>query len=188
MYNSKILKIVFLSIVTLTILCNNIYPNENTQSASSKIKSIEGVYKYRFVNEYADGEKYESEDIVEIVGYSPDAIYFRVELKFANAHSCGIYGIAKYSEGSFIYKEKHGAISGSACTVKISADAKELKITDAIDENSASTCSYHCGARGSLGNYKIDIKKKRKIRYLPIIFESNQYKAAVDKYNEFPTN
>lgn len=154
--------------------------------AASEIRKIEGVYKYRFVNGYVDGKKCESEDIIEIVGYQPDSIYFRVELNFANYHSCGIYGIAKFSEGYFLYKEKHGLITGNTCAIKISSDAKNLKITDMVDKNSESTCHYYCGARGSLSHYDIDIKKKRKIRYLPIILKSNQYRAAVDEYNAVP--
>ncbi|GGY77937.1 hypothetical protein GCM10011613_23160 [Cellvibrio zantedeschiae] len=156
-----------------------------------KINSIEGVYKRRFENMLYDGsgEKFTSEDVVEIVRYSSDAVYFRAALKFANGHACSIWGIAKYDNGSYIYKSNEKPIVSEMqpCTLKISSDNEYLTLTDTLTEDSSGTCRQHCGARGSLSNYKIAISQKRKIRYMPIILKSVQYSESVSAYNEAST-
>src|ERR1700741_5291965 len=96
-------------------------------SASSKmIDQMQGVYKHRFANAAYGGEgkpdePYQSEDIVEIVRYDDERIYFRAELQFYNGHSCSISGIAKYDQGRFVYREKQAPLPGaSPCTMSIS--------------------------------------------------------------------
>ncbi len=157
---------------------------ENSATASQIIKKIEGVYKERFENALVSGEKYQSEDIIEIVPYSSDSIYFRISLQFYNGHSCGIYGIAKYNENAFIYKSGDEQTEQRICTLKISADENALRITDRLTPTSASTCSAYCGARGSLGKYDVSLDNKRKIRYMPIILKSRQYTEAVDEHKK----
>lgn len=146
------------------------------------IKNIEGVYKHRFENGLVSGEKYQSEDIIEIVKYTDNSIYFRVSLQFYNGHVCGIYGIAKYEGNAFVYANNADKTEPQACTLKISADKDALHITDRIDANSSSTCRAYCGMRGSLSDYDISRDKKRKIRYLPIILKSRQYNEAVEEF------
>lgn len=157
---------------------------ENTVAASQIIKKIEGVYKERYENALVSGEKYQSEDIIEIVPHSPDSIYFRVSLHFYNGHSCGIYGIAKYSDNAFIYKSGDEQTEQRICTLKISTDENTLHITDRLTPTSASTCSAYCGMRGSLGKYNVGLNKKRKIRYMPLILKSRQYAEALEEYKK----
>lgn len=150
--------------------------------STALIKNIEGVYKSRFENGLVSGETYQSEDIIEIVRYSPETIYFRVSLQFFNGHTCGLSGIAKYVDEAFVYKSEVSSPEQRACTLKISAKKDVLHITDRVNADSASTCREYCGIRGSLGDYSIDRSKKRKIRYLPIVLKSRQYIDAVEEF------
>ena len=173
-----------LTFFLLALWCSAGSSHERELSSLDVIENIEGVYKHRFTNSLVTGEKYQSEDIVEIVRYSSDAIYFRVKLAFYNGHGCGIYGIAKYSEGAFVYKDSFSSDPKEICTLKVIPGQKVLSITDTVDENVQSTCSRYCGARGSLTDYEIEMEKKRKIRYMPIILKSVQYLEAVEEYED----
>ncbi len=41
-------------------------------------ESMAGVYKHRFANGLVTGEKFQSEDVLEIVPYQAGAAYFRI--------------------------------------------------------------------------------------------------------------
>jgi hypothetical protein len=159
----------------------------SADSASSQlIAQMQGVYKHRFANAAIAGpgkpdESYQSEDIVEIVRYDDERIYFRAELEFYNGHSCSISGIAKYEQGHFIYHDKQAPMPGEPpCTMSISTSGGQLNLTDRVND-SASCHPGHCGARGSLSDYKIATSAKRKIRYMDRLKASNEYKQAVDE-------
>ena len=158
--------------------------SDNTAKPSTLIKKIEGVYKHRFENGLVSGEKYQSEDIVEVVRYSDDAIYFRASLQFYNGHTCGISGIAKFSNDAFVYTSDRYQAEPKVCRLTLSSKKGALHITDRADDESSSTCSAYCGARGSLSNYEIAQTKKRKIRYMPLILKSRQYVEAVEEYQK----
>lgn len=155
---------------------------DNTAAASKAISAIEGVYKHRFTNALISGEQFQSEDVIEIMSYSPDAIYFRIQLQFFNGHSCGIYGIAEYDKGSFVYTNHDDTSTEQACTLTIRHQKKWLNITDAVGTDNSSSCRFYCGMRGSLRNYDISMSKKRSIKYLPLIKNSRQFRAAVDEF------
>ena len=155
---------------------------ENALTSSKAIDEIEGVYKHSFSNGLVSGERYRSEDVIEIMKYSPDAIYFRIALQFFNGHSCGIYGIAKFNKGAFVYQNSEDTSTDQACTLRIRRDNKWLKITDADDAESFSTCRFYCGMRGSLKDYEISMAKKRQIKYRPLILKSRQYLEAVGEH------
>jgi len=177
-FNKK--HLVFALISLLSINSNS---NEYSGSPLDIIQDLEGVYKFQFANRIVTGEKYQSEDIIEIVKYSDDAIYFRVKLNFENEHRCNIYGIAKYDNGSFIYREKSSGLSQQVCTLKISTENNYLKLSD-LNGDSGSTCISYCSARGSLSGYQTSLERKRKIRYMPIILKSVEYQSSVDEYNK----
>ncbi len=164
--------------------CPSLSLASETATLAQHINEIEGVYKHRFKNGLVTGESYQSEDIIEVIRYSRDAVYFRASLQFFNGHACGIYGIARYADGAFIYKSGQVSQATPACTLKLSVDKHNLHISDRVTANSASTCSAFCGARGSLGHYEISRNKKRKIRYMPLILKSQQYSEAVNDYQK----
>lgn len=154
------------------------------QAASRLIGEIEGVYKKRFTNAVIAGpgkpdETYVAEDVVEIVRYDDTHIYLRAHLEFYNGHSCGIYGIAGYENGRFVYREPRAkAEPFPPCELSLSAAGDELVMTDRATPDARSSCKSYCGARGSLGDYRIARKAQRPIRYLERLKQSRQYKEA----------
>jgi len=153
-------------------------------SPSSLIDEISGVYKLRFMNGGIAGEKWQSEDIVEIVPYDDSSLYIRAHLEFFNGHLCSIWGIAKYDKGAFIYHDPEKPADGTpSCTLKVSANENSLVLTD-IDSSGLATCSSYCGARGSFSNYSIAKSLKRKIRYLERLKSSPQYLESVDAFTK----
>lgn len=153
-------------------------------SSAALIEELHGVYKSRFMNSLVTGERYQSEDIVEIVPFDDSHIYIRAHLEFANGHQCSIWGIAGYEDGTFVYREPEDAGTGSpSCTLKISTTENNLVFTDIDSASGLSTCSWHCGARGSFSNYSIARSLKRRIRYLERLKASSQYLEAVDAFS-----
>lgn len=153
------------------------------RSSAALIEELHGVYKFRFKNGLVTGESYQSEDIVEIVPFDDSHIYIRAHLEFANGHQCSIWGIAGYEDGTFVYREpENTSIMTPSCTLKISATKEKLILTDVDSATGHSTCSSHCGARGSFFNYSIARSSKRKIRYLERLKASSQYLEAVDTF------
>ncbi|MBB2484334.1 hypothetical protein H5407_03740 [Mitsuaria sp. WAJ17] len=153
-------------------------------AATALIQQLEGVYKHQFENALIYGEKYRSEDIIELVRHSGDALYFRMDLQFFNGHSCAIHGVAKYHAGAFVYQGSEQRAGQPPCRLTISAEKGELRVTDKAQEGARSSCSDHCGARGSLGGYAISLARKRKIRYMPTVLKSRQYREAVEAYEK----
>src|SRR4030095_822830 len=77
---------------------------------------VAGVYKEQFQNAFVNGEKYQSEDVLEVVPVDNDAAYVRIDLEFANGHSGRIYGIAAYGRNSLIYD--NGKAGDEHCVVE----------------------------------------------------------------------
>jgi hypothetical protein len=76
----------------------------NPKSESAEfLAQVAGVYKSQFQNAFVNGEKYRSEDILEVVPIDDHAAYVRMDLQFANGHSGSVYGIAIYGKNSLIY-------------------------------------------------------------------------------------
>lgn len=158
-------------------------------SPAALIEELQGVYKFRFMNSLVTGERYQSEDIVEIVPFDDSHIYIRAHLDFANGHQCSIWGIAGYSNGAFVYRDPEKfSIERPPCTLKISTTEKNLVLTDIDSSTELSTCRWYCGARGSFSNYSIARSSKRRIRYIERLTASSQYLEAVEAFkNQSPT-
>lgn len=144
-------------------------------AADTLIGAIEGVYKHRFQNGLVTGDRYESEDVVEIVRYDDARIYVRAELQFFNGHECSISGIARYDNGKFVYDEPPSDAGAQLCHFEVGADGKVIRFGD---DNGACRSS-HCGARGGLDGYTIARDSKRRIRYMDRLKASSEYKQAV---------
>ena len=154
--------------------------------AVSLINDLKGVYKHRFMGAtYNGSETWQAEDVVEIVPFDDSHIYVRASLEFDNGHLCGIWGIAEYENGAFVYHEPEKLRQGDpSCTLRVSATKNDLLLTDIDSTSEDSTCRMHCGARGSLANYTIARSSKRKIRYLERLKASRQYLEAADAFKE----
>lgn len=157
--------------------------------AARLIGDIEGVYKHRFINRIIvpgkPDEKYEAEDVVEVVRHDDRHIYVHAALTLDNGHHCGFHGIAGYENGVFVYHDPNPHLSDKqACVVTIAARGETLTLTDRATPNGPSTCQSLCGARGSLGDYAIAASKKSPIDYMPKLKATKQYRQAVKAYQE----
>jgi hypothetical protein len=147
--------------------------SKTTASAAETIKRIEGVYKNRFANSTVQDEHFESEDILEIVSYSANAIYFRVHLEFYNGHTCDLYGVAAYENSGFVF---HGTsdVSDAICNLTIRAEGGNVTLDDV-----GSNCrTYSCGARGGYHDVSFPIKSRREIKYMKRLKASHEYAGA----------
>jgi hypothetical protein len=145
-------------------------------SASPEAASLTGVYKHLQKPTIEDGERVQSEDILEIVPYGPEKdrkAYFRLQMQFAKFHTCDATGIARTTPDGLDFQ---GEVFGNACKLKIAFTPRGLRIQDEEDR-----CRMaFCGARGIL-NWTSPILKsdRRPIRYMQRLLDSDQYEQAV---------
>ncbi|MEJ1976039.1 MAG: hypothetical protein WDN49_07915 [Acetobacteraceae bacterium] len=150
-------------------------------------ESMAGVYKHRFANGLVTGEKFQSEDVLEIVPYQAGAAYFRIHSEFYNGHMCDIAGIATASADHLTYDGPKDD-SGAACTLTI----RQARDGIHIYENENLACKNQtCGARGGYG-FRPDgapdfkLTDRRPIRYLQRLLASSEYASAVKDYTARP--
>jgi hypothetical protein len=139
---------------------------------------VAGVYKAQFQNGNIDGDKYQSEDILEVVPVDDQAAYVRMDLEFFNGHSGRIYGIAIYGKNSVIYDP--GEAGDERCIVEYIWSAEKV-VTKADYEKTPGCIKYH-GARGSLDSAEFLVKKKQRIRYMQRLKDSREFKDAMERY------
>jgi hypothetical protein len=134
----------------------------DSKEASALINQVDGVYKHQFKNSLVEGTSFESEDILEIVKVSNDAIYFKIHLEFYNAHTCNLHGIARYTKDkAFLFK----ATTEEKCNLKIVPTAEGIQLIDG-PHGTPSCRDFYCGMRGSFNNYTFKKSNKRPIRYM----------------------
>lgn len=152
----------------------------NTKQATQLIAQIDGVYKKQFANGNVDGEHYTSEDILEIVRVAEDAVYFRTSLAFFNGHSCGGHGIARFSQaGVFVFNDTQKFAGDAMCRLQFDVSDEAITIKDPDY-----SCRNYCGVRGSFNGETFLRSARRTIRYMTILKNSEQYKAAVETLNK----
>lgn len=161
-------------VATAALAQNDAGATSHNPSVASTIRKIDGVHKSRFANSTVQQEKFQSEDILEIVPYGSDAIYFRVHLEFYNGHLCDLQGIAKYKDGAFLY---HGPPDSGPdiCTLTITPGNKDITLDDIGGNCRAATC----GARGGYHGVGFARSSRRTIRYMKRLLASKEYAAAV---------
>lgn len=152
----------------------------NPSQAEDLIHKIEGVYKRSFQNGSVQGETYTSENILEIVPYEKDMIYFVIKSYFYNGHSCSVSGIAQYQDGKFIFSPSE-PFEDQPCKLNISLkNGHIISIQDVND-----VCRrYYCGVRGGLNDESFTLEKRRKIKYMERILNSRQYKEAISDFKK----
>lgn len=144
--------------------------------SSKLISQIDGVYKHRFQNGNVAGDRYQSEDILEIVRVTDNVIYFKSSLDFFNGHTCHIYGIAKYTKDkSFTFNDNKDTSVDAGCILKIIPNANGIKFETQY------SCNEYCGTRGILNGTTFKAKERRKIRYMKLLTNSEDYKNSVAK-------
>lgn len=139
------------------------------------LDSLAGVYKHRFQNELVTGEKYTSEDIMEIVKVAPDRAYLRLALQFANAHTCSFWGIARVSGESLIHRST--GRSGEGCELGLRVQDGKL----ILDDKDGRCRAYGCGARGTFAGTWFPLTGRRDIRYMDRLKASSEFKEALDE-------
>jgi len=144
------------------------------------IRAIEGVYKHRFQNGTVQGDRYMSEDILEIVGVAPDAAYVRAHLEFYNGHICAISGVARVEGPDLVYRTPaHDAAGKPAeCALHVSPGKGVVSLADDF------SCRDYCGARGMFGGAKFRTASRRPIRYMARLKASREFKAAMAEYGK----
>jgi hypothetical protein len=147
-------------------------------AANVNIDALAGVYKKSFQNGNIDGGKYRSEDILEIVKISPTTAYVRTHLEFFNGHVCSIWGVAKVEGDGLVY---HGEINSQGKPCLLSVKVQAGKVT--LDDKDGACAIGTCGNRGMYNGTAFELKKRRAIRYMSVLMNSDQYKDAIDEHD-----
>jgi len=143
------------------------------------LEQVAGVYKDQFENGDVSGDKFQSENILEVVPVDNHAAYVRMHLEFFNGHVAAIYGIARYSDhNSLIYdNEEPGE---NHCVVEYVWTRTDVTVR--ADYEKTPGCSNYHGARGTLNAAHFKITKRRAIRYLQRLKASSEYKSSLTAY------
>lgn len=146
---------------------------------TSPIHDLEGVYKVRFENGDVEGNRYQSENILEIVPYGVAAAYFRIHLEFFNGHECATFGMARWEARKLVYDSRANGSGQRACHLEITLEDQRVRLSDLVGE--VHTCEELCGARGSMQS-DWPRASRRTIRYKSRLRGSWQYRAAVAEH------
>lgn len=145
-------------------------------AASSPVAAFPGRYSWHFVNALVSGEKYVSDDVVEIVRVDADHAYVRFALNFYNGHTCGLAGVANVEGGKLIYREPADRSDVDRCTLVIQRTGANLTWHD------GGSCKSYCGARGSFLDGNLAWSSRRPIRYLERLKTSRAYRDALTEW------
>jgi hypothetical protein len=138
-------------------------------------EALAGVYKTRFNNGLVTGEKFVSEDILEIVPTAPAAAYVRLHLEFYNGHECALSGIVHVEGPDLVYREPPADKAGDrVCVLHVSRKSGKVALSD-----EGGSCQAYCGARGSLSNDSVPLSSRRTIRYMARLKASSEFKEAL---------
>ncbi len=147
--------------------------------ADQTVDALAGRYGSHFRNGDVLGEKYWSDDVVEIVPVGPDAAYVRLELDFFNGHMCLISGIGR-AEGERIVYDDHGSMlpGEPPCVLSVSRRGRDLLIDDG-----GGSCQIYCGGRGSLSDETLPFSSRRSISYMKRLKASQEYTDALKNWD-----
>jgi len=145
------------------------------------IDKLAGVYKKTFKNALVSGEKYQSENILEIVKVSPKAAYIRTHLEFSNGHLCDIWGLAKLEGDALVYRGKTNS-QDKQCVLSVKAADGKVAFEDKEGACALSTC----GARGMYNGISFELNRRRTIRYMKTLLNSDQYKESINEFEGRP--
>lgn len=153
------------------------------------IADLEGVYKQRAAERIVvsgkPDEKYEAENVIEVVRHDPDHVYLGASVTLDNGRHCSFHGVAAVENGALVYRDPNPDLSDKqSCMVTLSVKGDTLQLSDRATPKGPSTCRTLCGARGTLGDYAIASSSKAKISYLPKLKASKEYRQAVKAYEE----
>jgi hypothetical protein len=165
-------------------------PLHAAEAPSAKlIKDLEGVYRNKVQSQIVmpgkPDEKFEAEDVVEVVRHDDQHVFLRAALSVANGHRCSIGVIAGLQNGTFTYRDPNPDFSDKLpCTLTMVQKGESLVLSDRASPRAPSSCSVLCGKRASLGDYIMPMSSKGKIASLPKIKASKEYQEALKAFEE----
>lgn len=146
----------------------------------SSIDEVAGVYKYAYPNTLADGGKFTSEHVLEIVKLSRTEAYIRSHMEFYNGHVCGLWGIARLEGDTLVYRPHHN--NTDACALTLRKRGNSIVFGDADN-----ACKYDfCGEQGYLDGVEYKLSSRRPIRYMKRLQASRQYREAIAERDAKP--
>jgi len=148
-------------------------------AAPSPVTELAGRYSSHFGNGFVTGEKYESDDVLEIVPVDATHAYIRFDLQFYNGHSCALTGVAHAAGDTLVYREPPPDSGERRCTLTIARKGAKLGWDDGDD-----SCRAYCGARGGFNEGSLPWSSKRAITYMARLKGSNEYKSALDEWKK----
>lgn len=137
-----------------------------------------GVYKRQFQNGTVEGEKYQSEDIMEIVRVDETHAYVRLALEFYNGHSCSFAEVMQAEAGKLAYHARPDA-DAPMCNLSVVREGDAAAAKFKFEDKDGQCQAYYCGARGSFEGSSFPVSAKRTIRYMDRLKASREYKDAL---------
>jgi hypothetical protein len=139
------------------------------------VRELAGHYSVTFPNALVTGEKYTSENIIEIYPVSRDAAYVRAHTEWANGHSCSLWGVAATQRDRLVYREPMNKPGAGGCVLSIRRLGGNLRMNDESDGG----CQAYCGARGTFREVDLPFSSRRPITYGARLRGSWQFKEAM---------
>lgn len=159
-----------------------------TPGAAALMKELEGVYRHEFHNKIVVAGKLSDssqvEDVIDIMRYDDQHAFVRASVHVGKGHRCSVQGVAAFENNAFVYRDPEPPLSGTQCTLRIARVGDKLVLDDRVKPATASTCSGSCGARSSLGQYSIDLRKKTALGNPARIKGSKEYAKAVKAFED----
>jgi hypothetical protein len=149
----------------------------SADEATKLISQLAGVYKTQHKITFIDDTSAWSEDVLEIVDVKPGTIYFKTRLYFDNGHQCSLFGAAQYKDnGTFTYQSPPG---DEECVMRVKKENDVVVLEDVGGKCGAQSC----GARGGYGGAKFPLTKRRTIKYMGLLKNSDDYKKSLAEAN-----
>ena len=142
------------------------------------VAAMAGRYSQHFRNGTVEGERYWSDDVVEIVPVDTRHAYVRVVTNFFNGHVCSLSGIAQAEGEALVYRDLAPADSiGRRCVLTFRHAGRNLGFDDGDGG-----CKAYCGLRGGFNQSTLPWASKRPITYMARLKSSKVYRDALTEW------
>ena len=147
-----------------------------TLSQALDLDAVAGRYTKSVRSGFVSGEKYRTDNVLEIVKVSPTSAYIRTRLEFFNGHACVMWGVADIEGDAFVYKGDPNA-AGKPCVLSLKFARGRV-----VFEDKDGACRDTCGMRGGYDGQVFELKTRRPIRYMQRLLASQQYLDAIKEH------
>jgi hypothetical protein len=144
--------------------------------AQPDLKKLEGEYERDFkVSFYAEHDREDAGDSLEIFPVSPSSAYFHTLLMADNGSQCETSGIAKAEGDDLVYREQ--VTGGSkACTLRLHITRNRITFVD-----KGLTCQSACGAHGAFDRSWFPRKSRKPIADPETFKSSDDFTRALEE-------